>query len=99
MKLLSDLKPQSDLDLDEADFINEFMQLPVFTNKYSTPTNAAQFVTAPGINRGCDIAGLRRLAGCIDQRSSGPGHTAGRLPSSRFRARLFSRIHERFGQP
>jgi hypothetical protein len=49
MRRLSGLKPAADLDQDEADFINEFMQLTEFANKYSGLTNAAnaaQFIAA-----------------------------------------------------
>ena len=35
MRRLSGLKPQADLDKDEADFINEFMQRPEFTTIYN----------------------------------------------------------------
>ena len=40
MRRLSGLKPQADLDKDEADFINEFMQRPEFTNIYNGITDA-----------------------------------------------------------
>jgi CSLREA domain-containing protein len=40
MRRLSGLKPQADLDKDETDFINEFMQRPEFTTIYNGITDA-----------------------------------------------------------
>jgi hypothetical protein len=40
MRRLSGLKPQADLDKDEADFINEFMARPEFTTIYNGITDA-----------------------------------------------------------
>ncbi len=48
MRRLSGLKPQADLDADEADFINEFIQRPEFTTIYNgimDPSHASEFIS------------------------------------------------------